>query len=292
MTTITFPSSPTVGQTYTSDTKVWQWDGKRWMPIGTILSGTAAANAVNTAAIQDAAVTTVKIADGNITTAKIANGITMSNVTLSGTTTISNATLSGTTTISNATLSGTTTISNATLSGTTTMGGIANIKVTGGSANQVIITDGTGNLTFSNTIGNLTVSNAAIFNSTSTFSGLVTVTQSAEVLVTKTGATGTIAHDLTTATTFYHTSPAANFTANFTNVSTTDARVLVAALVITQGATPYVPIALQIDGSAQTVKWLTSTSPSGTASKIDIISYSFIRTGAAWVVLGQYSNYG
>ena len=85
---------------------------------------------------------------------------------------------------------------------------------------------------------------------------------------------------------------AGNFTANFTNVSTTDSRVLVAALVIIQGSTPYVPTAVQIDGTAQTIKWMSSTSPSGTASKTDIVSFSFIRTGAAWSVLGQYSNYG
>lgn len=258
MTAITFPSSPTLGQYYTSDTKTWQWDGERWMPAGVIISGTLTSNSVGTASIQDNAVTTAKIADSGITTAKIAANISVANITLTG---------------------------------TSTLGAVGNIKVTGGSSGQVITTDGTGNLSFASiptptSLGAVTVSGAA------TFSGLVTVTQSAEVLVTKTGATGVVAHDLTTATTFYHSSPAANFTANFTNVSTTDSRVLVAALVIIQSSTPYVPTAVQIDGTAQTIKWMSSTSPSGTASKTDIVSFSFIRTGAAWTVLGQYSNYG
>lgn len=28
-----FPTSPTVGQTYTSGTKTWQWDGSAWVSV-------------------------------------------------------------------------------------------------------------------------------------------------------------------------------------------------------------------------------------------------------------------
>lgn len=74
MTAIAFPSSPTVGQTYTSDTKTWQWDGKHWLPTTVIITGTIPSNTVTTVTIQDSAVTTSKIADGAITTAKITDG--------------------------------------------------------------------------------------------------------------------------------------------------------------------------------------------------------------------------
>jgi hypothetical protein len=64
-------------------------------------------------------------------------------------------------------------------------------------------------------------------------------------------------------------------------------------LIISQGATPYISNIVQIDGVAQTIKWLGAYTPSGAANKIDIISFSLIRTGSAWTVLGQASiNYG
>jgi hypothetical protein len=144
----------------------------------------------------------------------------------------------------------------------------------------------TANITSVGTLTTLNVSGNAAFSSWSTFQ------QSSEVVNLKTGATGTVAHDISTGATFYHTSPAANFTANFTNVSTTDNRAIVAALIVVQGSTPYVPTAVQIDGSAQTIKWITSTAPTGTASKTEIFSFTLLRTSSAWSVLGQYSNYG
>ena len=125
-----------------------------------------------------------------------------------------------------------------------------------------------------------------------TVSGLTTLQQSSEVIQVKTSATGTVDHDMTTGATFYHTTPSANFTANFTNVPTTDSRVLVAALVIVQGTTPYIPTAVQIDGVSQTIKWLSSTAPTGTASKTDVISFSLMRVSSTWSVFGQYSTYG
>jgi len=142
------------------------------------------------------------------------------------------------------------------------------------------------NITSTGTLTGLTVSGSAVFN------GLTTFQQTSEVISAKTGATGVVTHDLTTSASFYHTSPSANFTANFTNVSTTDNRAIVAALIIIQGATPYVPTAVQIDGSAQTIKWMSSTAPTGTASKTDVVSFSLIRVGATWSVYGQYSSYG
>lgn len=74
MTAIAFPSSPTLGQTYTSDTKSWQWDGKHWMPTTVIIAGNIPSDTVTTAAIQDNAVTTAKIADNSVTAAKLAAG--------------------------------------------------------------------------------------------------------------------------------------------------------------------------------------------------------------------------
>jgi hypothetical protein len=123
-------------------------------------------------------------------------------------------------------------------------------------------------------------------------SGLTTLTYTSEKLNTKTSATGTVTHDLSTGSVFYHSSISNNFTANITNVPTTNDRAIGVTLVLAQGVTPYMSTALQIDGSAQTIKWVNNSTPTGTASKVDIVGFSLIRTGSAWTVLGQYSTYG
>ena len=125
-------------------------------------------------------------------------------------------------------------------------------------------------------------------------SGLTTLTYTSEKLNTKTsaGSAGTVTHDLSTGSVFYHSSISNNFTANFTNVPTTNDRALGVTLILAQGITPYMSTVLQIDGAAQTIKWVNNTTPTGTASKVDIVGFSLIRTGSAWTVLGQYSTYG
>jgi len=125
-------------------------------------------------------------------------------------------------------------------------------------------------------------------------SGLTTLTYTSEKLNTKTsaGSAGTVTHDLSTGSVFYHSSISSNFTANITNVPTTNDRAIGVTLVLSQGVTAYMSTVLQIDGTTQTIKWVNNSTPTGTASKVDIVGFSLIRTGSAWTVLGQYSTYG
>lgn len=113
-----------------------------------------------------------------------------------------------------------------------------------------------------------------------------------EVLFPLTSATGVVTHDYNNGGLFLHTAVAANFTANFTNVPTTDNRAINFTLVIYQGATPYYPSAVQIDGVAQTILWFDNTTPSVVANKTDIFSFTLLRVSAAWKVTGQYATYG
>jgi hypothetical protein len=126
--------------------------------------------------------------------------------------------------------------------------------------------------------------------SSPTLTGTTTLQQSTEVLNTKTGATGTVEHDFATGAIWYHTSIATNFTANFTNVPTTNNRTINVVLILVQGATASLPIDLSINGATQTINWLTL--PTGSANKIDLVSFTLIRTGSAWTVLGSLSTYG
>ena len=94
--------------------------------------------------------------------------------------------------------------------------------------------------------------------------------------------------DYTTGAIYYQsTNPSANFTVNFTNVPTTDNKAITFTIFVTQGATGYIPSALQIDGSAQTIKWAQGTQPTPTANKIDIFSFTLIRLSSSWTVFGN-----
>jgi hypothetical protein len=113
-----------------------------------------------------------------------------------------------------------------------------------------------------------------------------------EVLTNITGATGTVIHNYSAGPIFNVTTPAANWTANITNVPTTNDRATNTAIVITQGTTPYAPSTIQIDGVTQTIKWIDNVAPVGNANKTDVITLSMLRIGNTWSVLGSYVNYG
>lgn len=122
-----------------------------------------------------------------------------------------------------------------------------------------------------------------------TAQGLTTLAETAEITQALTGATGTVVHNFTVANTFVHTSIAANFVCNITNVPTTNNRVITITLVLVQGAIPYYPTAIQIDGAAQTVNWLGSTP---TANNTAVLTISLIRSSSAWTVTASYADHG
>ena len=99
-------------------------------------------------------------------------------------------------------------------------------------------------------------------------------------------------HDVSESSVFLHSALTADFTANFSNVPTTANRTLSVALIISQGATGYLPTAVQIDGAAQTILWQGASAPTSTPSATDIVSFTFIRSAGAWTVLGTVTAFG
>ena len=147
-----------------------------------------------------------------------------------------------------------------------------------------------GSLTFPDSTVQSTAWTGSLNNPT--FTGTTTLQQITEVMSPKTGATGVVEHDFSTAAIFYHTSPAANFTINITNVPTTVNRVTTVVLIITQGVTGYYPNVLQIGGNAQTINWIGNVTPTPSASRNDIVSFTLIRTDApSWIVTGAITGY-
>jgi hypothetical protein len=206
------------------------------------------------------------------------NGTSSVNVLQNGNITISSAGTSnvvvvsntGVTITGNASVTGNISVSNANLGNAATANYFAG----------TITTSSQPNITSVGTLANLTVS------------GMTSYGLSADIILTKTGATGVMVHDVSAGAVFYHTAPVANFTPNFTNVPVIEGRALMATLIISQGATPYITSGIQIDGVAQTIKWLNGLAAAGTTSKVDIVSFSLLRTGSSWLVFGQTGFYG
>ena len=182
---------------------------------------------------------------------------------------------------------------------------------TDGTANQVLQTDGNGNLTFQSAglpelitadfKGSVFADDSTlivdglsgnIFTPSIEVTGLATLAETTEILSSISGATGTVIHNLNDGAIFYHTSAAANFTANFTNVPITNNRAISIAITIVQGATAYITNAVQVDGVAQTINWNANATPTGTSNNLDVISFTLIRTGSAWTVIGSLSTFG
>jgi hypothetical protein len=140
-------------------------------------------------------------------------------------------------------------------------------------------------------LGNVTNESKATMFSSPTFTGTVTLPIISEPLSALSSATGTVTHNLNTSSIFYHTSVAANFTANFTNVPVTTNRVISTTLIIVQGATAYIPNAVQIDGASTTIKWADGTTPTGSVNSVDVVAFSLINNSGTWTVIGALSKF-
>ena len=132
--------------------------------------------------------------------------------------------------------------------------------------------------------GNITGSNLRLAGSS--FFGPVK-----ESFAAKSSATDTVTHDCVTSSIFYHTSPSANWTANFTNLNLSASYATSVTMVISQSGTAYLPTAVQIEGSVQTLNWQGNTTPSGTANRNNVATFSILNNGGTYIVLGQLVSF-
>lgn len=145
----------------------------------------------------------------------------------------------------------------------------------------------------------ITVNNGVISAASSgsfispTLSGTTTIQHLTEVITSITGATGTVVHDFNTgSSSFYHTNVANNFTANFTNVPTTNGRSYLVTIVVIQGASPFIPHAVSIDGVSQNIFWAGNSQPAGTANKKQFFSFTLIRNNNSWIITASSTTFG
>lgn len=119
--------------------------------------------------------------------------------------------------------------------------------------------------------------------------------------VVASAATGTINVNLDTAPIWYYTTNAsANHTLNIRYSATVSLNTYLATgssctavWLNTNGATPYYPNVIQIDGSTVTPKWISGAAPTGgSASAVDSYVFTIIKTGsAAFTVLASQTKY-
>ena len=105
------------------------------------------------------------------------------------------------------------------------------------------------------------------------------------------GQSGTVTHNLNDGHVFYHTTPAGDFTANFTNFNLDDGYTTSITIIVNQGVTARVVSAVQISGSAQTINWQGGSAPTGTANGLDAFSFTILRNGSSYIVLGQMVDF-
>lgn len=115
--------------------------------------------------------------------------------------------------------------------------------------------------------------------------------RTSEIIGNLNAATGVVDHDLDVASVWDHTALSGDFTANFTNVPVSNDKTISIALILNQGASPYIPTAIQIDGVSQTVNYQGGSIYSGNANQIDIVSFTLIRSGNSWTVLSSLTTY-
>lgn len=260
---LNFPTPSAPGDTYVSGTTTWTWDGTVWR--ASTLDGYVGATGL-------AGATGLPGASGYVGSDGSTGASGMQGLT--GATGASG--VLGNTGATGA--SGTSGLTGSTgASGTS--GLIGATGASGVSADQTLNTNS--NVTFNQitSTGNTIVS------------GQLKIEQVDEAFTSIANATGTVVHNCANGQVFYHTTPAANWTANLTNLNLDSSYVTNITLVIVQGSTPYVCNAVTISGSAQSVQWQASTVPTGYANKTDIMSFSIINSSGTYTVLGQLVSF-
>ena len=173
-------------------------------------------------------------------------------------------------------LTGTTLGSGIVTSSLTSLGTVSNLQASSPNfSGTAVFTGGNFTLDYSGNIG---------------VTGILSVKGMREEVVDSAPSTNVYTCNYTSGAVFFSTTaPSANFTVNFTNVPTDNGKAVTVSIIVTQGATGYVPGTLQIAGAGQTIKWVGGSAPTPTsgAGKIDIFNFTLIRRSGAWTVLAN-----
>lgn len=106
--------------------------------------------------------------------------------------------------------------------------------------------------------------------------------------------TGVVTHFFSMYGVHRHENLSGDFTPNYIGVPDENSRTYSVALLLEQGATPYMATGIQINSSSQTILWQGGSAPTGTANGVDIVSFTFYQKAdgtSDYYVLGSASSY-
>jgi hypothetical protein len=140
--------------------------------------------------------------------------------------------------------------------------------------------------------GSVGISGGLTASGSVSLSGTVDIQELREQIVDVTLSSNVGALDWSSGNVYYiATAPTGNMTFNVTNVPTDSSKAMTINVIVTQGSTGYIPTTFQIAGTNQTIRWTNSQTPAGTSSagKLDIFTFTMLRTSSSWIVLGSYN---
>lgn len=142
-----------------------------------------------------------------------------------------------------------------------------------GTAGQVLTTDGSGNLSWAND---------------ATGSGGASLVKTLNLI---TGATGDTTHDCSESHVFYHSSIAANFCADFTELTISNNETTKTTLILDQGSTGYIPNSVKVNGTGSTIYWEGSAQPTPASGSIDKVEMCIYRMSDAYKTVAEYTRH-
>ena len=336
---ISFPSSPSGGDTYTYNNITFTYDGEKWTAKAPLSTTGTYGNANVASYVSSQGI--IGLTDISVTTATPSGNGSLAYSNVSGVFTFTPADASGSGgnygDSNVATFLSTNSYSNVAYGNTEVQSyldaqGYSNVDVDAQAisiaGNVISITGNASTVDLTSALGSVTSdygdSNVASFLSTNSYSNVAygntqvqayldaqnysntAVIPSSEVTFTRdvhfqrgveerfgslSGQSGTVTHNLNDGHVFYHTTPAGDFTANFTNFNLDDGYTTSITIIVNQGVTARVVSAVQIEGSAQTIEWQGGSAPTGTANGLDAFSFTILRNGSSYIVLGQMVDF-
>ena len=283
---ISFPSSPSGGDTYTYNNITFTYDGEKW---------TAKAPVSTTGTYGNANVASYVSSQGIIGL----TDISVTTETPSGNGSLAYSNVSGVFTFTPADASGSGgNYGDSNVASFLSTNSYSNVAYNDSNVASFLSTNSYSNVAYGNTevqayLDAQNYSNTAVSSSSeTTFTADVKFNTGVEErFQTLTGQSGTVIHNCNDGHVFYHTTPAGDITANFINLGLTAEYTTSITIIINQGVSPRVISAVQIGGSAQTIEWQGGSAPSGTANSIDAFSFTILNDAGSYIVLGQMVDF-
>ena len=267
---INFPSNPNVNDTHTVGSTVWTWNGTSWT-----------GQSHDPIEIATLTYPSVDGTNGQVLTTDGAGNLTFGDVTLGSINNLSDVDITSVAPTDGQVLVWSTVDSKfvpGSNAGYSDSAVDTHLNTSTATSNQVLSWDGADYAWVAQSSGGGTLG-ASISGVEESFSVIE-------------NATGTVTHDCDNGHIFYHKTPSADWTVNLTNLGLTNHYATAITIIIQQGATAYIPNALQIGGASTGIRWASDTTPTGNANSTDQVTFSIMTDGTTTFALGQLSTYG